>query len=359
MVEKRRGFVRLALVAACIVLHLCWQSQTKTLKEADENDKSEQTKTKSGAAVEGSPRQHPYLTLLKTKTKDWQAFDSSSTVPLFNDRGYNCTWGKYQSQYSQKTADMCLHSEKELISRYIRNKGHWDDCFSVSRQYHQSYYNNHTQFVPVHLEIGANIGSCTMELLLANPDVHIVAFEPFPKNLFCLSSTLLRNPSLQKRVTIFPVALGSERTEIDMVVEDGPKNMGSARLYSEPGQRPETKTNDAPERIHVERLDEILAVPQDRVIPFAKMDTQGSECSVLEGMKPSLLPHIARLITEIDVHLLSQFKNCSSSILLGTLRNQGMKLYRYHGVGGALNPRVDETKNSNVVAIQPKFLHKG
>ena len=353
--KKGTGVVRFVLVFAVVALNYLWRKQGQLKSVEIGSDAATSSNENSNTRTQKVRIQHPYLNLLKTETKDWKVFDASSTVPLFHDRGYECRWSKYRSQYSGKAAEMCLHQGAELISDQIEKKGHWNDCFSVSRQYHASFYNNHTKFVPLHLEIGANIGSCTMELLLSNPDVHVVAFEPFPKNLFSLSSTLLRNPSLHQRVTIFPIALGSERKDIQMITEAS-TNMGTARLYAEPGKKPATRIGvNEPESIHVERLDEILTIPKEIVVPFLKMDAQGSECSIVEGMRP-LFPRIARLITEVDLALLADFKNCSASILLQQLRTEGMDLYRYFNSGGL--GQVEETKNSNVVGIRPEYVHK-
>ena len=61
---------------------------------------------------------------------------------------------------------------------------------------------------PIYVEIGGNIGTCVMEMLLAT-DAHVVVFEPLPKNVALLAQALLLNEaSLRNWVKLYPIALG-------------------------------------------------------------------------------------------------------------------------------------------------------
>jgi hypothetical protein len=65
----------------------------------------------------------------------------------------------------------------------------------------------------VYLEVGTNIGSCLVDMLM-HTDARIIAFEPAPANLFCLTSTLLKLPEeYRARVALFPIGAGDANIE--------------------------------------------------------------------------------------------------------------------------------------------------
>ena len=87
------------------------------------------------------------------------------------------------------------------------------------------------------LEIGANVGACTVELLLRTR-ASIVAFEPSPANLFFLTRNLrilhVSRPELNvsSRVVVMPVAIGRTATaRARMLVPRA--NLGNTMLVSE------------------------------------------------------------------------------------------------------------------------------
>jgi len=102
----------------------------------------------------------------------------------------------------------------------------------------------------IFVDIGADIGSCTMQML-ARPDVpEVVAFEPDPKNSFYLTGSVLRNPGFKERLALFPMALGQAQND-----------------------KPSTTT-----------LDEVfLANGEAPYIHLLKMNAHGFEVSILKG----------------------------------------------------------------------------
>mmetsp|Transcript_17738 Transcript_17738/g.30128 ORF Transcript_17738/g.30128 Transcript_17738/m.30128 type:complete len:432 (+) Transcript_17738:1046-2341(+) len=292
--------------------------------------------------------------LLKTRSSTWEVFDKSSDTPLFHDGGYECDWRNYTSPISGKQSPMCLSPPFERISDSIRNDHHWSDCLALTRLYEKGI---DQKIMPVHLEIGANIGACMVEILLADDNVHVIAFEPFPANLFRLTSTALKNPDFHRRVTVFPVALGQTQTSMKMILER-PNNFGSARIFSKPDVKPETRGKPTePVTIPIERLDDLVAVPPEekRYISSIKMDAQGYECYVLDGM-PRLVSRVARLLTEVEMAILSDFEGCSKDLLLDRLRKADFTLLQYKGTGH-FKPLPDEIKrDQNVLALRGSLL---
>merc|ERR1712045_939277 len=110
---------------------------------------------------------------------------------------------------------MCCHDPAdELVSRQISERKRFHDCDVLSRMWNESL--DKTNNNSVYLDIGANIGSCVMEMLLST-DAKIIAFEPHPHNQLALHNTIrMLDESYQRRFVLVPVALGSQKTKIKL-----------------------------------------------------------------------------------------------------------------------------------------------
>ena len=151
---------------------------------------------------------HPSVDLLKSSGKNWKAWTIQDDI-LFQVRQFSaCKWRNYSSQFGPShSMPICLHPERnELMSSIIESYGYWDDCYAISSQWHSIISSS-----KLHIEVGANLGACVLELLLSSTEATIIAFEPHPINLFRLTSTLKMAPlEIGSRVTVFPVALSAE-----------------------------------------------------------------------------------------------------------------------------------------------------
>jgi len=148
----------------------------------------------------------------------------------------------------------------------------------------------------IYVEIGANIGSCVMEMLLST-DANIVAFEPHPRNVFNLRSSIAAlGKSYQDRVVIAPVGLGAESASNTIFAASG--NMGNSVIGKviKDNRKQEFKVEDQ-FSIRVERLDSIISKYAD--ISLIKMDAQGFECNVLDGMSQDLANAIKKVKFEV------------------------------------------------------------
>lgn len=206
----------------------------------------------------------PALIVKKRKGRNWEVWNRED--PLFGSSKFaQCDWVKFKPHFADtKLAKsinattssehfMCVHNERDYVADSIRAQGHWSDCNQLSVMWDEYLATNKhptgrhqqqpkkTREYQYHFEIGANIGACVMQVLLTTPDyVHVVAFEPNPKNLFCLTSTLNRLPlGLQRRVTLFPVALGAtmQNSTINMAVGNYGNSVVSKVIGNGPDQR--------------------------------------------------------------------------------------------------------------------------
>lgn len=143
---------------------------------------------------------------------------------------------------------------------------------------------------PIYVEVGGNIGTCVMEMLLAT-DAHVVVFEPLPKNVALLAQTLLLNEaSLRNRVKLYPIALGDYPRKSIVTRR---KNNSANSIVGESGVNiPRDQASD-PVPVAVDTLDAIFSqvilessptnIADAISIPLMKVFVSGGECKVLEG----------------------------------------------------------------------------
>jgi len=211
-----------------------------------------------------------------------------------------------------KTAKMCVHTIRDMVSNSIRNNNRWHDCDPLPARWNAAKTGAKNE---VYVEIGANIGSCVMEMLMST-DANIVAFEPTPRNYEILSRTIyLLGPEYQKRVALFPIALGSE--SVKSQVYSGEGNMGNS-VVGKPIKDFGQQQMNEPVDIFIERIDSILS--HSVSVPLMKLDAQGFECQILDGMSPEIATNIRQIKFELAGKWLRQ-QGCMD--LLPRLRNFG------------------------------------
>jgi len=129
----------------------------------------------------------------------------------------------------------------------------------------------------VALELGANIGTHTLYLLLSGRFDRVVAAEPDPKNLALLRRNLADN-GLAERGTVFPCAVGAEGGEVTLFLD--PRNHGASSTRRQ-GQ------GLAAISVPLRRVDALLAeagvAPDD--VGLVWMDIEGAEPAALQSME--------------------------------------------------------------------------
>jgi FkbM family methyltransferase len=178
-----------------------------------------------------------------------------------------CRWHEYKAVGRRLPPHMppvfmCLYPPEidGWVSKNIQNDGRWVSCDPLTDLLRLNSANNESELV--YMDIGANIGACVVQIL-ATTKASVVAFEPNPNNLFRLTSTLLNLPEdMKNRVTLFPVAVGSEPASSARLVAKG-DNQGNTQVMHASLSRDETKGVDGADipagTVSVERMDDLLS----------------------------------------------------------------------------------------------------
>lgn len=240
---------------------------------------------------------------------------------------------------------MCL-VQNDWVSTQISKVGSWRDCRLLVREWisHESNHSAAEQKLPdLFVDAGANIGACTMEVLLST-NARVVAFEPNPNNLYHLTRTLNmlveRNASFAGRIAVLPVGLGSRAAEITITLQVG--NVGNSILRAEDtpnmphakklaGESAVRCANDTTSntrgkscnmgRVPVRRLDKLFEAPFP--VRLMKMDVQGYECNVLRGASRFLDNDCMHTVTAEDDEAWLVAQHCSSAGLRRILTRNG------------------------------------
>mmetsp|Transcript_1084 Transcript_1084/g.2250 ORF Transcript_1084/g.2250 Transcript_1084/m.2250 type:complete len:364 (-) Transcript_1084:103-1194(-) len=223
----------------------------------------------------------------------WQLVDWQYPITDDEELRFNCEMATFKSSTSEKEAQMCVHDFAESISTYIKRDGNWIDCNILPSLWNEGGHDGDTTDESLdyyYVDIGTNIGSCVMEMLLGT-DAKIIAFEPHPMNVYNLKKTISQlDKSYQDRLMLFPIGLGDATGTA--TIYSANNNMGNSVIDKiiKDG-RPQKFDEKYQFTIHVERLDSILDSNNINV-KLLKMDAQGYECKILEGMGADLAEKI-------------------------------------------------------------------
>lgn len=137
------------------------------------------------------------------------------------------------------------------------------------------------------VDVGANIGYMTLVAARATRDGMVFAFEPSPREF----DMLLQNLRLAgaRNVVPFPVGLGASAS--------------NATLYLQGEGNPSANTRHAtgiPTSIRIERFADVIPPAALSRIRCVKIDVEGDELNVLEGLAPIIDQLRATFVVEVS-----------------------------------------------------------
>jgi len=142
-------------------------------------------------------------------------------------------------------------------------------------------------------DVGANIGYVSLALArAAGPRGRIVAFEPLPANLVRLRANIALN-SEGSRVQVVGSAVGAHSAQEPFMPH---KSGGMGKLQASQGRHTEYEGTF---EVEVIALDDWIAEHEGRPPALIKIDVEGGEAAVLEGLMVTLKNDRPRLLIEL------------------------------------------------------------
>ncbi|MDW8075984.1 MAG: FkbM family methyltransferase [Bacteroidota bacterium] len=148
----------------------------------------------------------------------------------------------------------------------------------------------------VFIDVGANIGLYTVSIGKISTIATIHAFEPDLLNRYQLIANILLN-DLSSKVIVYDIALSSEHAYLPLYRCSNPKefdahkvNTGTHSIHYNPQWHDDVVT------VECKRADDILEMRNERLA--IKIDVEGHEEQVLQGMKQLLTENVSVLLIE-------------------------------------------------------------
>lgn len=214
--------------------------------------------------------------------------------------------------------NICLRPN-DLIGRVIKGKdGYWPEC-----KHFQQFWLHH-KLDGVFLDVGANIGACS--LLMAANRIPVISFEPIPSNLFYFVESLRENKGFN--ITVYPLGASSAHNTTIIFAEDG--NWGNSMIGT-PANPNKKQYNFS---INLAPLDDVLW-PDRRLLPPAiglmKLDVQGFEGQAIRGIQALLKAGAVKyLASEMEPHTL-RANGMTAVGYCNLLKDSGFQLIDWHG----------------------------
>lgn len=152
-----------------------------------------------------------------------------------------------------------LIGEKNWLNNFLRNKKN-----------------------PVVLDVGANIGNYSKDILESNKDSIVYAFEPHPKTYKNLVSNISNS-----RFKGFNFGVGDENGKLELYDYDTKDGSSHASLYRDV-IKDLHKGNPISHTVGIIKLDDFIKEEKISTIDLLKIDTEGNEFKVLLGCLEAL-----------------------------------------------------------------------
>lgn len=168
------------------------------------------------------------------------------------------------------------------------------------------------------IDIGANVGNYSQLLAEKFPCAEIYSFEPHPGNYKRLSS--INNEKLHT----FNIALGNENKEIELFDIADSNGTELASIYYDVISEIHKKNANS-FSVNMYKLSDLCKDKNISFIDFMKIDTEGSELSVLEGARELIINNAIKCI-----HFEFNEMNVISKVFMRDFVNalHGFELYR-------------------------------
>jgi FkbM family methyltransferase len=192
------------------------------------------------------------------------------------------------------------------------------------------------------LDIGANIGLQSLRMSLAvGEGGKVYAFEP----LLHLQDKFTKNMQLNQvtNVTLFPFALADVNAEEDFKIDKNAWNQGTFALSDK-------VSGDHTQRVQIKVADELDCIKNLEQLDFIKIDVEGFEFKVLQGLQKTLALHKPRILFEYDSNYWLR-AGTNLTECYHYLKGLNYKFYQVTSVGCASITDVNAIESGNILCI--------
>lgn len=249
-----------------------------------------------------------------------------------------------QKLRSFSTISQPLH---QLFKIYLQTGSFIDACIYFTGDYEPYLKHQFKQYITpgmTVLDVGANIGFHSLYFAeLTGPNGLVLSFEPIPRNFTLLEKNVDLNSFHQ--IQPFEIALGGKNELIRVHIPEGQNNPGAYNLF----QKEQYNTE-----IICRMGDDFLDEHQITDIGFIKIDVEGYEYFVINGLKKTIEKSKPVLIFEYDRNY--QLKAGVEPVnIFDTLATMGYCFYEIDGYGNKKPfTYANEVMGAEILAIQKK-----
>ncbi len=188
----------------------------------------------------------------------------------------------YRKLYDNDLMSLDSYKTREgnSFKMMLRHPGRIEDIIHGTRSWEADISDKLSYFMAdekYFIDIGANIGYCSMYVAADYPKSKVIAFEPHP----FISKELKRNAELNSlfNIDVQLFALGNENGEIRFHSNDlNDYNRGLSSTVDEGFSE-----NIVDITVEIKRLDDVIPMEEYHKVGVIKVDTQGNELDVLRG----------------------------------------------------------------------------
>lgn len=148
---------------------------------------------------------------------------------------------------------------------------------------------------PIIVDIGANAGFFPILLLSKKPKARFFCYEPLPANIAYLNRLKQMNPSINKQLKVFQLAVTDKnKGNITLFTEDNPNESAIASIHQNFDKR-----NKSSITVPVTDLSAIIQDNGLEEIDILKLDCEGAEFQILYSTPPPVMGRVKLILLEV------------------------------------------------------------
>jgi len=178
------------------------------------------------------------------------------------------------------------------------------------------------------LDVGSNIGASILYFHQVYPTARIVGFEPHPDTF----AVLQKNVGSLPQVSILNCGLGNTNTQITVPEE----SINYGAFSTSEGKRSHRQDRGVVQ-CEIRRLDHVLSELGIKQVDLIKIDCEGAEAAVFDGLSPEILQRCQWIVGELhDASAFQLLARLAPYFDLDLKKRLFTPLFRFHACNTAM-----------------------